>query len=53
MGAPGDVTILDLDRELTVDPGQFHSRSRNTPFRGWVLRGGPAGTVVGGVVVGP
>jgi dihydroorotase len=53
VGAPGDVTILDLERELTIDPGQFHSRSRNTPFRGWVLRGGPASTIVGGVVVGP
>jgi dihydroorotase len=52
-GAPGDVTILDLERELTIDPGRFHSRSRNTPFGGWVLRGGPAVTVVGGAVVTP
>ncbi|OLD99281.1 MAG: dihydroorotase [Candidatus Rokubacteria bacterium 13_1_20CM_4_68_9] len=50
-GAPGDVTILDLDRELTVDPARFHSKSRNTPFAGWTLRGGPWKTIVSGKVV--
>ena len=53
VGAPGDVTILDLEQEGTVDPGRFRSRSRNTPFKGWALRGGPALIVVGGVVVTP
>jgi dihydroorotase len=52
-GAPGDVTILDLERELTVTPGRFQSRSRNTPFGGWTLRGAPVMTVVGGAVVMP
>jgi dihydroorotase len=52
-GAPGDVTILDLERELTVDPAGFHSRSRNTPFKGWRLRGGPVMTIVAGRVVAP
>jgi dihydroorotase len=52
-GAPGDVTILDPGLELTVDPARFHSRSRNTPFRGWRLTGGPIMTIVGGKVVTP
>ncbi len=52
-GAPGDLTILDLERELTVDPTLFQSRSRNTPFKGWTLKGGPAVTIVGGKVVAP
>ena len=52
-GVPADITILDLDRELTVDPARFHSRSRNTPFAGWTLRGGPVTTIVGGRVVTP
>ncbi len=47
-GRPADVTLLDLDREVTVDPARFHSLSRNTPFAGWQLRGAPAGTFVGG-----
>ncbi|TVP56181.1 MAG: dihydroorotase [Gemmatimonadales bacterium] len=47
-GGVADVTVLDLDREWTVDPSLFLSRSRNTPFTGWDLRGGPVRTVVGG-----
>ncbi|HEU5322432.1 MAG TPA: dihydroorotase, partial [Methylomirabilota bacterium] len=51
VGAPADVTILDLERELTIDPARFHSRSRNTPFAGWPVVGGPWKTIVGGKVV--
>jgi dihydroorotase len=47
-GRPADVTLLDLDREVTVDPARGHSLSRNTPFAGWTLRGAAAGTFVGG-----
>jgi dihydroorotase len=50
-GRPGDLTVLDLERELTIDPARFHSRSRNTPFGGWTLRGGPSMTIVNGHVV--
>jgi dihydroorotase len=50
-GAPGDVTVLDLDRTHRVDPTRFHSKGRNTPFGGWACVGGPWMTVVGGRVV--
>jgi dihydroorotase len=50
-GAPADLTLLDLDRELTVTPARFHSRSRNTPFGGWTLKGRPWKTIVGGGIV--
>ena len=50
-GAPADVTILDPDAETVVDPLRFRSRSRNTPFGGWALRGAPWMTLVGGNVV--
>lgn len=50
-GSPADVTIFDPEEEWTVDPTRFLSKSRNTPFRGWQLRGGPRYTVVGGEVV--
>ncbi len=50
-GAPADLTILDLDRELTIDPSAFLSKSRNTPFGGWKVRGAPSATVVGGKIV--
>ena len=50
-GAPGDVTILDLDRTYTVEPEKLYSRSKNTPFGGWELRGTAVATVVDGRVV--
>ncbi len=50
-GGPADITILDLNHEYTVDPATFKSKSRNTPFTGRVLRGGPSMTIVGGRVV--
>jgi dihydroorotase len=50
-GAPADVTILDPDAETVVNPLRFRSRSRNTPFGGWTLRGAPWMTLVGGHIV--
>jgi dihydroorotase len=50
-GMPADVTVVDLEREWTVDPRVFHSRGRNTPFTGEVLQGRVVWTVVGGRVV--
>lgn len=47
-GAPADLTVLDLDREVVVDPERFLSKGRNTCFRGWRLRGAPVATFVGG-----
>lgn len=47
-GAPADVTLFDPDAEATVDKTRFRSRSRNTPFHGWKLRGKPVATVLGG-----
>jgi dihydroorotase len=50
-GGPGDVTILDLEREHVIDPARFHSKGRNTPFAGWRCVGAPWMTVVAGRVV--
>jgi dihydroorotase len=50
-GAPGDVTILDLEREWTYDVNKSASKSRNSPFHGHSFRGGPSATIVGGRVV--
>ena len=47
-GAPGDVTLLDLQREWIVDKEKFASKGRNTPFHGWKLRGRAVRTIVGG-----
>jgi dihydroorotase len=48
LGSPADVTIFDPDAEWTVEPERFRSRSRNTPFAGWRLRGRPIRTIVEG-----
>lgn len=50
-GAPGDVTIFDLQHEWTYDVSKTKSRSRNTPFDGRVFRGGPLATIVNGQTV--
>ena len=50
-GAAADVTVLDLERRVKVDPKRFASKGRNTPFGGWTLKGAPVLTVVGGRVV--
>jgi dihydroorotase len=50
-GSPGDVTVIDPDREWTVDPTRFYSKSRNTPFSGWKLKGRAVSVIVGGRIV--
>ncbi len=51
VGAPGDVTILDLERQWTYDVNKSASKSRNSPFDGRQFRGGPVTTIVNGRVV--
>ena len=51
VGSPGDVTIIDPERAWTVDRDSFLSKSRNTPFHGWELKGRAVYTIVGGVAV--
>ena len=50
-GAYADITVLDMERKWEVRPEDFASRSRNTPFTGWKLCGGPAYTIVKGKIV--
>jgi len=51
VGAVADVTIFDPNGEIKIDASKFQSKSRNTPFGGWELKGAPAATIVGGRVV--
>jgi dihydroorotase len=50
-GAPADLTVLAPDLEVAVSAARMRSKSRNTPFDGWKLRGGVAATIVGGKTV--
>jgi dihydroorotase len=47
-GSPADVTILAPDLPVTVSAATMRSKSKNTPFNGWKLRGGVAATLIGG-----
>jgi dihydroorotase len=49
-GAIADVTIIDPSVEWTIDPSQFRSKSRNSPFAGWKVRGRAFATLVRGQV---
>ncbi|ANE44075.1 dihydroorotase [Deinococcus puniceus] len=49
-GAPADLTVFDLHTERTVNPAEFKSKAKFTPWAGESLRGWPMLTVVGGAV---
>lgn len=51
VGTDADLTILKLHKDVIVDTSQFLSKSRNSPFNGWKLKGAPVMTIVGGIIV--
>jgi dihydroorotase len=51
LGAPADVTLIDPEREWTVEATDFQSLSRNTPFGGWHLKGRAVRTIIGGKTI--
>ncbi len=51
VGAIADVTIFDPNFEVTVVTTQFKSKSKNTPFAGWKLKGAPTAAIVAGRIV--
>ncbi len=51
VGADADLTLLNLNKEIIVDIDRFKSKSRNSPFHGWKLKGAPVMTIVRGRIV--
>ncbi|MEM7008199.1 MAG: dihydroorotase [Thermodesulfobacteriota bacterium] len=51
VGSAADVVIFDPDKEITVDTDMIHSKSTNSPFIGWNLKGKVEHTLVNGKVV--
>ncbi len=49
-GSPANITLVDPDREVTVDAAASRSRSRNNPWHGRTLRGAVVTTVYRGAV---
>ena len=48
VGEAADFTVIDPDAEYRIDPAEFLSKGRATPFAGWPVRGRAVLTVVGG-----
>ena len=48
VGAPADLTIVDLNKAWTIDPKDFVSKGKNTPFTGREVYGRVKYTVVDG-----
>ncbi|MBM4763996.1 dihydroorotase [Bacillus sp. B15-48] len=50
-GEVADVVVIDLEHEEEIDPAQFLSKGKNTPFAGWKCKGWPVMTIASGKVV--
>lgn len=50
-GAVADLTLIDLEKEETIDPSSFYSKGKNTPFDGWKVKGIPMLTIFEGNIV--
>jgi dihydroorotase len=48
VGADADVTVFDPDREWIFERAETASKSSNSPFFGWKLKGRAVATIVGG-----
>ena len=51
IGADADVTIIDINKNITVAASGFFSKSRNTPFNKWKLKGAVITTIVAGRII--
>ncbi len=49
-GADADVTLIDPAAKWTIDPAKFRSKSRNTPYGGWEVRGRAHTVIVDGEI---
>ncbi len=51
LGGDADITIFDPEQEWVINPEEFASKSRNTPFAGRKVKGRVKYTIVGGKVI--
>lgn len=49
-GADADVTLIDPETPWTIDPSKFRSKSKNTPYGGWQVKGRAHTVLVAGEV---
>lgn len=51
VGSVADITVIDPVVEWTVEKEKLASKSKNSPFLGWQMKGAASATIVGGNVV--
>lgn len=51
VGAPADITVVDLNRDWVVEPDKLHSKARNAVYKGMTLSGKVVATFCGGRLV--
>lgn len=51
LGGDADITIFDPEQEWVINPEEFASKSRNTPFAGRKVKGRVKYTIIGGNVI--
>ncbi|NHM29727.1 dihydroorotase [Neobacillus terrae] len=49
-GAIADLVLIDLEEEKKIDPEEFLSKGKNTPFKGWNCKGWPVMTIAQGKI---
>ncbi len=50
-GEPANITLLDPDAEWVVDTTKLHSKSKNSPFNGYRLKGKAVGIINNGAAL--
>jgi dihydroorotase len=51
VGALADLVLLNLDEEHKINPEEFLSKGKNTPFAAWECKGWPFMTIAEGTIV--
>ena len=52
-GSVADITVIDPESVWTVEADKLASKSKNSPFLGWEMKGKAAYTILAGKVVNP
>lgn len=51
IGSVADIAIINTDKEYTINPDEFASKGKNTPFGGYKVYGKVTHTILGGKIV--
>lgn len=50
VGEKADIVLLDLNEDRSINPEEFLSKGKNTPFGGWNCKGWPVMTIANGQI---